>query len=377
MQAMPDMLKSALQVAKRVMLIGARTCGAYSAFSHSSWRAQRLLILGYHGISLHDEHHWRPGLFITPDQFASRLKTISRMGCAVLPLSEAIDRLRSGTLPPMSVAITFDDGFYNFLAAAYPILKQFEYPVTVYQTTFYAAWNKPIFHLLCHYLLWKASGRTVDAGPIVGRTGYFDLRTEEGINAAGLEIWNFARTNGLSPVERQRLAKALADSVKVDYQEIADRRLFNLMNKDELSQMVTNGVDVQLHTHRHRVPANKNAFLRELADNQEFLKEIGQPKATHFTYPSGVYREEVFSWLSEFGVRSATTCDTGLVGSQSNLMCLPRLIDTTQISELEFGAWLCGLREFMPRRSNGYVPMDSTQVTHAENLCRDRDPTYK
>ncbi len=109
---MPDMLKSALQVAKRVMLIGARTCGAYSAFSHSSWRAQRLLILGYHGISLHDEHHWRPGLFITPDQFASRLKTISRMGCAVLPLSEAIDRLRSGTLPPMSVAITFDDGFY-------------------------------------------------------------------------------------------------------------------------------------------------------------------------------------------------------------------------------------------------------------------------
>jgi len=277
----------------------------------------------------------------------------------------------------MSVAITFDDGFYNFLAAAYPILKQFEYPVTVYQTTFYAAWNKPIFHLLCHYLLWKASGRTVDAGPIVGRTGYFDLRTEEGINAAGLEIWNFARTNGLSPVERQRLAKALADSVKVDYQEIADRRLFNLMNKDELSQMVTNGVDVQLHTHRHRVPANKNAFLRELADNQEFLKEIGQPKATHFTYPSGVYREEVFSWLSEFGVRSATTCDTGLVGSQSNLMCLPRLIDTTQISELEFGAWLCGLREFMPRRSNGYVPMDSTQVTHAENLCRDRDPTYK
>jgi len=252
----------------------------------------------------------------------------------------------------MSVAITFDDGFYNFFAAAYPILKQFEYPVTVYQTTFYAAWNKPIFHLLCHYLLWKASGKTVDAGPIVGRTGYFDLRTEEGINTAGLEIWNFARTNGLSPVERQRLAKALADSVKMDYQEITDRRLFNLMNKGELSQMVTNGVDVQLHTHRHRVPANRNAFLRELADNQEFLKQIGQPKATHFTYPSGVYREEVFSWLSEFGVRSATTCDTGLVRSHSNLMCLPRFIDTTQTSNLEFEAWLCGVRDVLPSRAN-------------------------
>jgi len=274
------------------------------------------------------------------------------MGCAVLPLTEAIGHLRSGTLPSMSVAITFDDGFHNFFAAAYPILKQFEFPATVYQTTFYVAWNKPIFHLLCHYLLWKASGKTLDAGPIIGRTGYFDLRTEEGINSASVEIWNFARTSGLSPVERQRLAKALADSVDADYQEIADRRLFNLMNKDELSQMVQSGVDVQLHTHRHRVPAHKDVFLKELGDNQEFLKQIGQPKATHFTYPSGVYREEVFSWLSEFGVRSATTCDTGLVNSRSNLMCLPRFIDTTQISNLEFEAWLCGLRELLPRRSN-------------------------
>ncbi len=353
MEAMPDRLTSVLQVAKNVTLIGARSCGVYSAFRYSNWRKHRLLILCYHGISLQDEHEWRPRLFITPDQLRSRLKTMSKMGCAVLPLSEATDHLRSGTLPPMSVVITFDDGFYNFFAAAYPILKEFGYPATVYQTTFYCGWNKPIFHLLCHYLLWNASGKTVDAGPIVGRTGYFDLRTEEGINSAGLEIWNFARTNGLSPVERQRLAKALADSVEVDYQEIADRRLFNLMNKDELCQMVKSGVDLQLHTHRHRVPATKDFFLKELADNQEFLKQVGQPKATHFTYPSGVYREEVFPWLSEFGVRSATTCDTGLVSSRSNLMCLPRLIDATQISTLEFEAWLCGVRDVLPSRANG------------------------
>jgi peptidoglycan/xylan/chitin deacetylase (PgdA/CDA1 family) len=352
MEAMPSTLTSTLKVAKNAFLIGARTCGAYSAFKHSNWRKRRLLILGYHGISLQDEHAWRPGLFMTPDQFAGRLAAISRMGCNVLPLSEAIDHLRSETLPPMSVAITFDDGFYNFFAAAYPILKQFKYPATVYQTTFYAACNKPIFHLLCHYLLWRASGTTVDAHPIIGRTGYFDLRTEEGINAAGVEIWNFARANGLSPEERQRLAKALADSVEMDYQQIVDRRLFHLLNKDELSSLVKSGIDVQLHTHRHRVPATKDLFLKELTDNQEFLTQIGQPKATHFTYPSGVYRKEVFPWLSEFGVRSATTCDTGLVGSHSNPMCLPRFIDATQISDLEFEAWLCGVREVLPSRAN-------------------------
>jgi peptidoglycan/xylan/chitin deacetylase (PgdA/CDA1 family) len=252
----------------------------------------------------------------------------------------------------MSVAITFDDGFYNFFASAYPILKAFGYPATVYQTTFYSAWNKPLFHLLCHYLLWKASGKTIEARPIIGRPGSFDLRTEEGTNAAGVEIWNFARSAGLSQEERQQLAKTLAESVGVDYQEISDRRLFNLMNKGELSQMVRCGVDIQLHTHRHRLPASKDFFLKELADNQEFLKEIGQPKATHFTYPSGLYREEVFPWLSEFGIRSATTCETGLVSSLSNPFCLPRFVDTTQISNLEFESWLCGVREVLPSRTN-------------------------
>ena len=262
MEAPSDMRTSALRVAKKIFLTGASTFGAYSAFKNSNWRKQRLLILGYHGLSLQDEHVWRPGLFMTPEQFAGRLEIMSKVGCAVLPLGEAIDRLGAGTLPPMSVAITFDDGFYNFFAAAHPILKRFDFPSTVYQTTYYVGWNKPIFHLLCHYLFWKATGKNRDAQPIVGRAGHFDLRTVEGLNSAGLEVWNFARANGLSPAERQQLAKRLAESVGVDYQEIAEKRLFNLMNGDELSGMVKSGVDVQLHTHRHRVPVNKDLFLK-------------------------------------------------------------------------------------------------------------------
>jgi glycosyltransferase involved in cell wall biosynthesis/peptidoglycan/xylan/chitin deacetylase (PgdA/CDA1 family) len=346
------MQKTRLQIGKEVLLSGARTCGLYSAFGRSSWRTQRLLILGYHGISLLDEHVWRPGLFLTPDQFASRLESISRMGCPVLPLDDALSRLATRTLPPLSAAITFDDGFYNFFSSAFPILKRFDYRATVYQTTFYAGWNQPIFHLLCHYLLWKASGKIIESYPLTGRNGSFDLRTEEGINGASVEIWNFARVAGFSQEERQRLAKTLADSVGVDYQEICRRRLFNLMNKEELSQMVKNGVDIQLHTHRHRVPLTKDLFLKELADNREFLREIGQPNATHFAYPSGVYRGEVFPWLVEFGIRSATSCETGLVTCRSNYMCLPRFIDTPQISNLEFESWLCGLRDVLPSRPN-------------------------
>ena len=114
-------LSSAFAAAKKITLLGARACGAYSAFGKSNWRKQRLLILGYHGISLQDEHAWRPGLFMTSSQFAARLETMSRMGCAVLPLGDAIDHLQFGTLPPLSVVITYPPVTIVIPATAFPM----------------------------------------------------------------------------------------------------------------------------------------------------------------------------------------------------------------------------------------------------------------
>ena len=345
------MVNSLLKKATRLTLMCARSIGAYSLIKRSSWRTHRLLILCYHGISLEDEHLWRPGLYISPQMFASRMELISRMNCQVLPLAEALDRLQAGTLPALSVAITFDDGFYDFYRCAHPILKRFGYPATVYQTTYYSSWNKPLFNLVCSYLFWKGSGKIIDAFPIIGRPGTFDLRTEEGIKRATSEILQFAGSADLSAQQRDSLAATLAVAVGQDYQGLCNKRLLHLMNRGELSEMVRQGADIQLHTHRHRVPRDRELFFRELRDNLDFLKGIGQTKAEHFTYPSGDYDEQCFTWLKECGVRSATTCETGFATSRSNFMCLPRLTDVPQISALEFEAWLCGLRDMLPART--------------------------
>jgi peptidoglycan/xylan/chitin deacetylase (PgdA/CDA1 family) len=332
-------------------LAAARGFGVYSALKYSNWRNERLVILGYHGISLRDEHLWRPGLFMPADLFASRMEHISRMGCTVLPLHDALSRLRAHTLAPMSIVITFDDGFYNFYCAAYPVLKRYRYPVTVYQTSYYSACERPLFHLLCSYMLWKGSGKIIDSRPFGKGPGSFDLRTIRGIDTAAAEIWNFARSTRLSHEERQKLAEKLAGMVGVDYSNIVKERVFNLMNRAELSQLMQESVDLQLHTHRHRMPNDKTTFLMDLSDNREFLRTVGQHGARHFAYPSGVYRREVFSWLAESGVRSATTCETGMVGPDANCMCLPRLIDGTAVSDIEFESWLCGFRSFLPSTS--------------------------
>src|ERR1700744_415393 len=98
-----------LRTLKLETLQGLRMCRVLDFSAASQWRAERLLILCYHGISLRDEHLWSPGLYMSPDQFASRLECIRAGGYNVLPLSTAVARLYARDLPPRSLAITFDD----------------------------------------------------------------------------------------------------------------------------------------------------------------------------------------------------------------------------------------------------------------------------
>src|ERR1035441_8453879 len=75
----------------------ARDLGMFGMVARSRWRQQRLLILGYHGLSLKDEHEWS-GLFITPAFFRARLEVLARLRYQVLLLDRKSTRLNSSHL---------------------------------------------------------------------------------------------------------------------------------------------------------------------------------------------------------------------------------------------------------------------------------------
>src|SRR2546426_1106000 len=124
-----------LKTFKRATLGSLKSSGVFSLVQNSRWRGERLLILAYHGLSLDDEHLWDYTQFMPPEFFRTRMQLIKISGCTVLPLGEALKRLYSGDLSDKSVAITFDDGTYVFYKQAYPFLREFVFPATLYLTT--------------------------------------------------------------------------------------------------------------------------------------------------------------------------------------------------------------------------------------------------
>ena len=59
-----------------------------------------------------------------PEVLRQRLEILKQGRYNVMRLGEALQRLQSGDLPPRSLAITFDDGGYDFYAAGFPAIRR-------------------------------------------------------------------------------------------------------------------------------------------------------------------------------------------------------------------------------------------------------------
>jgi peptidoglycan/xylan/chitin deacetylase (PgdA/CDA1 family) len=328
---------------KGAALFAAKSTGATGLLSRSQWRTKRLLILCYHGISLEKEHEWDGALFMSPERFGRRLELLKKHRCSVLPLEEALERTVKGTLPPRSVSITFDDGLADFRLQAMPLLKLFGFPATVYVTSFYVSYNRAVFLLACSYLLWKYQDRALGQLPfIAGSTEPVDLRKEEERADVVRSILAWKETEKPSAERQNQALQELARCLGTDAEELTRSRVLHLMTPEEVGEAARQGFSVQLHTHRHRTPREESLFAREITENRQCIEAWTGQSPRDFCYPGGEVSPEFPAWLRELGVTSGVTCEPGLHDAQGDALLLPRVIDHSEMSELEFESWLSG-----------------------------------
>jgi peptidoglycan/xylan/chitin deacetylase (PgdA/CDA1 family) len=345
-----------LKRAKLGFLRLAEATGASRLLADSAWRRHRLLILAYHGVSMYDEHEWG-GLYICPETLRRRMELVARSGCNVLPLHEALQRLQNGSLPDRAVVITFDDGWHDFFSVAFPIVESFGYPVTLYLTTYYVEFNRPVFDPMCSYLLWKGRDRQELEWPTVFPSPIALDDSHHHRWAATLE--QFALSRKLSGCEKDALLAQLAERLDIDYQELCRKRVMHLITPEEARELAARGVDLQYHTHRHRVYRGRQRMFAELRDNRRRITTFTSNEPRHFCYTNGFYLPEYPDYLNDYGMLSATTCDPGLCTARTNPLLLPRLLDSMGLSDLEFRTWLDGTADLLPKRQSG---MDNSQL---------------
>lgn len=108
----------------------------HSLFRH--FHGKKIVILMYHGFITGDEYKGietnRP-LYLDVEKLKEQIAYLKRH-YNIIPLAKVVEYYTSGVeLPRNSLVITIDDGYESIYSLAYPIVKKFSTPVSIFLTT--------------------------------------------------------------------------------------------------------------------------------------------------------------------------------------------------------------------------------------------------
>ncbi len=323
---------------KLLLLNIARMMGLF-ALSRFLTRGQ-LRILCYHGIWLGPQPHYGDCLFMSAGRFKDRMAMLARSGYRIIPLSQACAALEQGHARARDVVITIDDGWAGTFVHMLPTLKEHAFPATLYATTENMVKQEPVIYVMAAYFANRAK-RIPDLPRL------FPGQDLERLQARQLSE-SLAEQILAQPTAAARKAETyrLAELLGIDYSALEVSRAFLLMTPNEVAQAHRMGLDIELHTHSHRMHDFGAEQLRgELQLNRELLAEMLDVRPdcfNHFCYPSGLYKTELFPTLETDGIRSATTTEPGINGPGTSPFALKRILDCESLSDIEIEARLSG-----------------------------------
>jgi peptidoglycan/xylan/chitin deacetylase (PgdA/CDA1 family) len=153
----------------------------------------------------------RPDTEITPAAFEAQMQELKNKGIAVIPMQDFLAwRRGEKAIPPKSAIITFDDGWKSQYDVAWPILKKFNYPVTLF---IYTEGIKPGHFSGGESMSWEQLAEMRDAGvDIQGHTAtHSDLRkpydkvAKKHLNPQEYEEWLQKEIGGSKQMIEQKL----------------------------------------------------------------------------------------------------------------------------------------------------------------------------
>jgi peptidoglycan/xylan/chitin deacetylase (PgdA/CDA1 family) len=268
-------------------------------------RSNVLRVLTYHRVAeLKDSPMLDPRMIsATAATFDQQMRYLAKH-YRVVSLEEVLDAVEKGTcLPNRAVLITFDDAYCDFAEYAWPILRRYQLPATLFVPTAYpdqsdrAVWWDRLHRAFSFTLQAEVSSTPVGALPLKP-----SAERRQSLRRLHSYLKTIAHTD----------AMALVDEIcsNLDGCQVAQK---SVLSWEELRQLARDGVTLVAHTRTHPILTqllSPEQVREEVIGSQiDLQREIGQVLPV-FCYPSGAHNDTVVNILEQEGfVMAFTTLD--------------------------------------------------------------------
>ena len=209
-----------------------------------------------------------------------------RRHVTIVGMDDVLSFVRGGTLPHFPLLITLDDGYLDNFTVAYPILKRHGARATFFVATSYIDERRLFWWDRVHFIL--ASSTRARAELAYPRPMTLDLtpRGKPGAIAQALRVVkdHFA-------LDLPRFLEHLAERAGVELDGERERKLVldNVMTWDHVRELRRGGMDVQSHTHTHRVlhTLPHDALVADLSMARSKLEDTLGERVRAVAYPVG------------------------------------------------------------------------------------------
>jgi peptidoglycan/xylan/chitin deacetylase (PgdA/CDA1 family) len=303
------------RLVKQFLAAGCYYCGLsqlLAAFRPKSGSTEQYLILMYHRVV--DDmgagtEYTQPGIAVSTRSFERQIAFLSRR-YTILPLRQLADRLRSGTaIPPRTVVITFDDGWRDNFTLAYPILRKYNAPATIFVSTDFIETNQKFWFLRMGYYLTEgklAVGQLADIlEELFGGTS--GGHREQPLTRDYLE-WLASDHDrfieALKDLDGSGMKRAIALLVNrtgLTDDKWPDRRW--TLSWEEMKGMDPSLIEIGSHGLSHQILTTMTPaeIRRELVDSKLLIEERTGRPVTSIAYPNGNHDEAIRRLTKEAG----------------------------------------------------------------------------
>jgi peptidoglycan/xylan/chitin deacetylase (PgdA/CDA1 family) len=237
---------------------------------------------------------------------------------------EAVERIRDGKkFPERSAVITIDDGYRDFYDIAFPVLKSFGIPATIFLVTEFVAGNCWIWTDKARYILTRTAVERLDFQ--INRTVFDKVLGDKKSRLTVAGSLN-SELKRLSDKEKEDYLTELSDALNVPISDQPPDE-YSALSWDRAKELAAQGIDIGSHTATHPILTNVDSarLVGELRDSRAAIqRELGQD-TIHFCYPNGNVSQRERDATEAAAYASAVTTEIRLCENTEDLFLIPRI----------------------------------------------------